>query len=87
MATATVRRINLLAHAALLIVALLPLVAPVPTNVNIVITAAITVFAGCWRSVKAEPPAEAMTKKVMTDPEQLLTTGMPLFWNRILSHP
>jgi hypothetical protein len=51
------------AHAALLVLAVLPLVVPVPTNVNIVLTASATVFCGAWRSVKPEPPAEAMTKK------------------------
>ena len=52
-----------LSFAALLAIAVLPLFAKVPTNVNIVITAAATVFCGCWRSVKPEPPSEAMTKK------------------------
>jgi len=53
-----------LAHAALGLLAVAPLVLPVPTNANIVLTAALTVFVGCWRSVKPEPPPEAMTKKV-----------------------
>jgi minor histocompatibility antigen H13 len=52
-----------LAHAVLIIVYILPLFVPIPTNVNIVLTAAATVFVGSWRSVKAEPPTEAMTKK------------------------
>lgn len=52
-----------LSHLALLLIAVLPLFANVPTNVNIVITAAATVFCGCWRSVKPEPPSEAMTRK------------------------
>lgn len=98
-----------LAHAALAALAVAPLVLPVPTNANIVITAVLTVrqakerlslkcdggcaaavgttplpvlpldplnplpaacihcpqvLVGCWRSVKPEPPPEAMTKKV-----------------------
>lgn len=50
-------------HAALAVLALAPLVVPVDTNTNIVLTAALTVLVGSWRSVKPEPPAEAMTKK------------------------
>ncbi|PRW61442.1 signal peptide peptidase-like [Chlorella sorokiniana] len=52
-----------LAHAALAALAVAPLVLPVPTNANIVVMAVLTVFVGCWRSVKPEPPPEAMTKK------------------------
>jgi minor histocompatibility antigen H13 len=51
-------------HLALLLVGLAPLFVTVDANFNIVITAALTVFVGCWRSVKPEPPADAMTKKV-----------------------
>jgi hypothetical protein len=50
-------------HILLAIVTLLPLAVPVPTNINIVITAATTVLCGCLRSVKDEPPQDAMTKK------------------------
>lgn len=50
-------------HLALLLVGLAPLFVTVDANFNIVITAALTVFVGCWRSVKPEPPADAMTKK------------------------
>lgn len=53
-----------LAHAALAVLAVAPLLVQVPVNANIVLTAAITVLVGCWRSVKPEPPQEAMTKKV-----------------------
>ncbi|GAB4813141.1 hypothetical protein N2152v2_000187 [Parachlorella kessleri] len=52
-----------LAHVALTLVALLPLVVPVPANLNVIVTACLTVFNGCWRSVKPTPPAEAMSKK------------------------
>lgn len=51
-------------HATLLAFALLPLVLPVPANANVILMACLTVFAGCWRSVKPAPPEEAMTKKV-----------------------
>lgn len=86
-----------LAHAALGLLLVLPLVTSVPTNFNIVLTAVLTVrgalgnhpsrpgsslpytstacnsrhlllaclqvYVGSWRSVKPEPPAEAMSKK------------------------
>lgn len=52
-----------LEHLLLLVVTLLPLFVPVPTNLNIVSTAAACVLCGCWRSVKPEPPAESMTRK------------------------
>jgi minor histocompatibility antigen H13 len=52
-----------LAHALLSIIYILPLFVPIPTNINIVLTAAATVYVGSWRSVKVEPPTEAMTKK------------------------
>lgn len=52
-----------LAHAVLIIISILPLFVPIPTNINIVLTAAVTVFVGSWRSVKPEPPTEAMTRK------------------------
>ncbi len=50
------------AHLALLAITGLPLVLPIPANVNVIIKASLAVYAGCWRSVKPEPPAEAMTK-------------------------
>ena len=51
-------------HAALVALAVAPLLVAVPPNVNIVVTACLTVLVGCWRSVKPEPPPEAMSKKV-----------------------
>lgn len=51
-------------HGAVLALAVLPLFVGVPVGPNIVVTAAATVFVGCWRSVKPEPPAESMTRKV-----------------------
>ncbi|GFR51918.1 hypothetical protein Agub_g14402 [Astrephomene gubernaculifera] len=53
----------LIAHLLLLALSLAPLVINVPTNVNIVATAALAVYAGSWRSVKPAPPTESMTKK------------------------
>lgn len=53
-----------LAHAALFALAVAPLLVHVPTNANIIATAALTVLVGCWRSVKPEPPPESMSKKV-----------------------
>mmetsp|Transcript_25985 Transcript_25985/g.56637 ORF Transcript_25985/g.56637 Transcript_25985/m.56637 type:complete len:387 (+) Transcript_25985:149-1309(+) len=50
------------AHLALMLLSVLSLVTNVPTNLNIVVTAALTVYAGSWRSVKPTPPAESMTK-------------------------
>ena len=52
------------AHVALVLLALAPLVVYLPVAANIVLTASLTVFVGCWRSIKPEPPAEAMSKKV-----------------------
>lgn len=48
----------------LLIITVIPLLVPVPTNVNIVLTASLCVFVGSWRSVKSTPPSESMSKKV-----------------------
>ena len=48
----------------LLITTVLPLLVPLPTNVNIVLTASLCVFVGSWRSVKSTPPSESMSKKV-----------------------
>ncbi|EFJ50774.1 hypothetical protein VOLCADRAFT_73714 [Volvox carteri f. nagariensis] len=53
----------LTAHLLLLGLSLAPLVINVPTNFNIIATAALAVYAGSWRSVKPAPPAESMTKK------------------------
>jgi hypothetical protein len=52
------------AHAALAALAVAPLLLSVPVNANIVLTAVMCVYVGCWRSVKPEPPLESMTKKV-----------------------
>lgn len=56
-----------LTHVLLITLALLPLVVPVPTNANIVLTAAAAVLCGSWRSIKPEPPTETMTQKARMD--------------------
>ena len=53
-----------LAHAALLAWAVLPLVLTVPPSLNVVVTATLAVFVGCWRSVKPLPPVDTLTNKV-----------------------
>jgi minor histocompatibility antigen H13 len=51
------------AHIALAAIVILPLIVNVPPNVNVILTAALAVYVGCWRSVKSEVSTEAMTKK------------------------
>lgn len=57
------RGITLLSHALVAINAVIPLFVTYPPNINVVVTAAIVVFCGCWRSIKSEPPTESMSKK------------------------
>ena len=52
-----------LSHVLLALIATLPLAVDVPANVNVIITASACVYLGCYRSVKPEPPQEAMTQK------------------------
>ena len=56
------------ALAALAALAVLPLFLPIPANLNIVLTASLCVFTGCWRSVKATPPADSMSRNVKLNP-------------------
>lgn len=56
----------IIAQLLLLILTVLPLALNVPANINIVATASLCVFVGCWRSVKDTPPSESMTKRVST---------------------
>lgn len=51
-------------HLLLLFLSLAPAFLPIPANPNIVATASLAVFVGCWRSVKQEAPTESMTRKV-----------------------
>lgn len=59
------------AHAALIALAAAPLFVPVNTNVNVIATATLTVFIGCRRSVKPEPPEDSMSQKVGCRPAML----------------
>jgi hypothetical protein len=52
-------------HAALIVWSLLPLIMPVNTNLSVIVTASVTVYIGCRRSVKPTPPEECMTQKVL----------------------
>ena len=52
-------------HLLLLFLSLAPAFLPIPANANIVATASLAVFVGCWRSVKQEAPTESMTRKVI----------------------
>lgn len=53
-----------LSHLLLALVAVAPAVITVPANLNIVLTAAVTVWVGSKRSVKDTPPEESMTRTV-----------------------
>ena len=53
-------------HLLLALVAVAPAVITVPANLNIVLTAAVTVWVGSKRSVKDTPPEESMTRTVCT---------------------
>lgn len=68
------------ANQALLVLAVLtvlPLFVYVPVSFNVVITASVCVFVGCWRSVKEEPPADSMSQKVRR--LSLLTANHTMF--------
>ncbi|XP_066321089.1 signal peptide peptidase 1-like [Miscanthus floridulus] len=51
------------ANLALAGLSLAPLVVNVNPNVNVVLTACLTVYVGCYRSVKPTPPSETMSKE------------------------
>ncbi|KAL6651142.1 hypothetical protein ACP70R_010067 [Stipagrostis hirtigluma subsp. patula] len=51
------------ANLALAGLSLAPLVVKVNPNVNVVLTACLTVYVGCFRSVKPTPPSETMSKE------------------------
>lgn len=51
------------AHLSLFLLSIAPLFVDVPANLNVLLMASITVYAGSWRSVKLEPPTEAMSRK------------------------
>jgi hypothetical protein len=56
------------AHAALVLLSVAPLFVPVDTNLNVIATATLTVYIGCRRSVKPEPPEDSMSQKVRSCP-------------------
>ena len=60
---ASIKSLSGVAHALVLLNTLAPLVAPYPSNLNVIVTASLAVFTGCIRSIKDAPPTEAMTKK------------------------
>ncbi|KAD2804638.1 hypothetical protein R6Q59_029909 [Mikania micrantha] len=51
------------ANIALAGLTLAPLVVKVDTNINVILTACLTVFVGCYRSVKPTPPSETMSNE------------------------
>ncbi|WVZ87357.1 hypothetical protein U9M48_034004 [Paspalum notatum var. saurae] len=51
------------ANLALAALSLAPLVVKVNPNVNVILTACLTVYVGCYRSVKPTPPSETMSKE------------------------
>lgn len=50
-----------IAHALLVALWLLSYFVEIPANLNVILHAALTVYAGCQRSVKPTPPTESMT--------------------------
>jgi hypothetical protein len=70
------------AHLLLAAVTLLPLLTNkswvLPTDVNIVTTAALCVYVGCWRSVKPLPPDQSMSRKVGGDLAAPVTQSAPI---------
>lgn len=52
-----------LANLALAGLTLAPLVVKVDPNLNVVLTACLTVYVGCYRSVKSTPPSETMSNE------------------------
>ncbi|XP_060197230.1 signal peptide peptidase-like isoform X1 [Lycium barbarum] len=52
-----------LANVALAGLSLAPLVVNVDPNLNVVLTACLTVYVGCYRSVKPTPPSETMSNE------------------------
>jgi minor histocompatibility antigen H13 len=51
------------ANLALAGLSLAPLVVKVNPNANVILTACLAVYVGCYRSVKPTPPAETMSKE------------------------
>jgi minor histocompatibility antigen H13 len=51
------------ANLALAALSLAPLMVKVNPNLNVILTACLTVYVGCYRSVKPTPPSETMSKE------------------------
>eukprot|EP01024_Parvocaulis_polyphysoides_P016597 TRINITY_DN17394_c0_g1_i1.p1 TRINITY_DN17394_c0_g1~~TRINITY_DN17394_c0_g1_i1.p1 ORF type:complete len:370 (+),score=30.79 TRINITY_DN17394_c0_g1_i1:289-1398(+) len=49
-------------HLALVVLSALPLIIKVQANINVILTACLTVYIGACRSVKPQPPEEGMAK-------------------------
>eukprot|EP00271_Cylindrocystis_brebissonii_P015672 TRINITY_DN38635_c0_g1_i1.p1 TRINITY_DN38635_c0_g1~~TRINITY_DN38635_c0_g1_i1.p1 ORF type:complete len:380 (-),score=70.01 TRINITY_DN38635_c0_g1_i1:247-1386(-) len=56
-------RMQLAAGLALLGISLAPLAVPINPNVNVIITACLSIYVGSWRSVKTTTPMETMSKE------------------------
>ncbi|TXG73342.1 hypothetical protein EZV62_001921 [Acer yangbiense] len=59
----TMKNSERLANIALAGLTLAPLLVKVDPNLNVILTASLTVFVGCYRSVKPTPPTETMSKE------------------------
>ncbi|AES58785.2 signal peptide peptidase isoform X2 [Medicago truncatula] len=57
------KNVERIANLALAALTLAPLVVKINPNLNVILTACITVFVGCYRSVKPTPPSETMSNE------------------------
>ncbi|ERN07398.1 signal peptide peptidase 1 [Amborella trichopoda] len=57
------KMVERIANLALAGLSVAPLVVKVDPNINVVLTACLTVFVGCHRSIKPTPPSETMSKE------------------------
>ncbi|BBG95336.1 signal peptide peptidase [Prunus dulcis] len=57
------KNVERVANVALAGLTLAPLVVNVDPNLNVILTACLTVFVGCYRSVKPTPPSETMSNE------------------------
>ncbi|KAL4603377.1 hypothetical protein ACB092_10G120000 [Castanea dentata] len=57
------KSVERIANVALAGLTLAPLVMKVDPNLNVILTASLTVFVGCYRSVKPTPPSETMSNE------------------------
>ncbi|XP_059665392.1 signal peptide peptidase [Cornus florida] len=57
------KNIERLANIALAGMTFAPLIVKVDPNLNVILTACLTVYVGCYRSVKPTPPSETMSKE------------------------